>query len=81
MEQSEHGSDGNDGVHHIPLRSSITGASPSNCLVSYWTLVEEVLPLFRDAVGVFCSPSRLAQNRLLADVYIFDSIRSTTGLR
>ena len=29
------GSDGNKGVLHIPQSSSITGASPSDCLVSY----------------------------------------------
>ena len=29
------GSDGNEGVLHIPQSSSITAASPSDCLVSY----------------------------------------------
>ena len=29
------GSDGNEGVPYIPQSSSITGASPSDCLVSY----------------------------------------------
>ena len=29
------GSDGNEGVHHIPQSSSITGTWPSDCLVSY----------------------------------------------
>ena len=33
--QSELGSDGNKGVLHIPQNSSITEASPSDCLVSY----------------------------------------------
>ena len=33
--QSEPGSDCNKGVLHIPKRSSITGASPSDYLVSY----------------------------------------------
>ena len=33
--QSGPGSDGNEGVLCIPKNSSITGASPSNCLVSY----------------------------------------------
>ena len=33
--QSEPGSDSNEGVLHIPQSSSITGASPSDCLVSY----------------------------------------------
>ena len=29
------GSDDNEGVLHIPQSSSITGTSPSDCLVSY----------------------------------------------
>ena len=33
--QSGTGSDGNEGALHIPKRSSITGASPSDCLVFY----------------------------------------------
>ena len=33
--QSGPGSDGNEGVLLIPQSSSITGASPSDCLVSY----------------------------------------------
>ena len=32
---SRSGSDGNEGVLCIPQRSSITGASPSDCFVSY----------------------------------------------
>ena len=33
--QSGSGSDGNEGVPCIPKSSSITGASPSDCLVLY----------------------------------------------
>ena len=33
--QSGPESDGNEGVHCIPQSLSITGASPSDCLVSY----------------------------------------------
>ena len=33
--QSELGSDSNKGILRIPQSSSITGTSPSNCLVSY----------------------------------------------
>ena len=33
--QSGPGSDGNEGVLHIPQSSNITGASPSDFLVSY----------------------------------------------
>ena len=84
--QSGPGSDGKEGVLHIPLSSSITGTSPSDCLVSYpghllqesyssaelqlvystapanWVtrrLVGGVLPLCRDAVSLFYSPSQL----------------------
>ena len=35
MGQSGPGRDGNKGVLHIPQNSSITGASQSDCLVSY----------------------------------------------
>ena len=53
--QNEPVSDGNKGVLRIPQCSSLTGASPSGCLVS---LVERDLPLCRDAIRVFCSPTR-----------------------
>ena len=33
--QSEPGTDGNEGVFRVPQSSSITGASPSDCLMSY----------------------------------------------
>ena len=33
--QSEPGNDGNEEVLHIPQSSSITGASPLDCLVPY----------------------------------------------
>ena len=33
--QSEPGNDGNEEVLRVPQRSSITGTSPSDCLVSY----------------------------------------------
>ena len=35
LSQSGSGSNSNKGVFHIPQSSSITGTSPSNCLVSY----------------------------------------------
>ena len=65
--QSGHGSDRNKGVIRIPQSSSITGASPSDCFVSYVicrTLFWGVLLLCRDAVGVFYSPNRLGQGVL-----------------
>ena len=56
------GSDGNEGVLHIPQSSSITGTSPSNCLVSYLgDSLGRVLHLCREAVCVFYSPSRLGK--------------------
>ena len=61
--QSGPGSNGNEGVLCIPQIYSITGTSPSDCLVLYpgyslggWG----VLLLCREAVGVFYSPSRLS---------------------
>ena len=61
--QSGPGSDGNGGVLRIPQRSSITGTSLSDCLVSYLGhSLEEVLLLCRDAVGVFYRPSRLGHS-------------------
>ena len=58
---SEPGSDGNERVLRIPQNSSITGASASDCSMSYpgHSLGEGILPLRTDAVGVFYSPSRL----------------------
>ena len=54
--QSEPGSNGNEGVLRIP------GTSPSDCLVSYpGYSLGGVLPLYREAVGVFYSPSRLGK--------------------
>ena len=53
------GSDGNKGVLRIPQSSSITGASPSDCLISYpgYSLGGGVLPVFKEAVGIFYSSS------------------------
>ena len=58
--QSGPGSDGNKGVPRISKSSSITGASPSDCLVSYSGYsLRGVLALCSDAASVLCSPSRL----------------------
>ena len=57
--QSEPGSDGNKGVLRIPQSSSIIGTSPSDCMVSY--PMGGVLPIYRDAVGIFYSPNRLGK--------------------
>ena len=60
--QSGSGIDGNEGVLHIPQSSSITGTSPSDCLVSYpGHTLGVVLPQCRGAVGVFYSPSQLGK--------------------
>ena len=60
--QSGAGSDGNEGVLRIPQSSSISGTSPSICLVSYpGHSLGVVLPLCRDVVSVFYIPSRLGK--------------------
>ena len=65
--QSGPGSDGNEGVLRIPQISSIAGTSTSDCLVSYpgHSLGRGVLPLGREAVGVFYNPSRLGKSVFL----------------
>ena len=59
--QSGPKSDSNKGVLRIPQSSIITGTSPSDCLMSYpgHSLRGGVLPLCRETVGVFYSPSQL----------------------
>ena len=45
LSQSGHGSDGNKGILGIPQSSSITRASPSDCLVTYpGHMLEESYP-------------------------------------
>ena len=63
--QSEHGSNGNEGVLHTPQSPSITGTSLSYCLMPYPgdSFMEGVLPLCRDAVSVFYSPRRLGNTQ------------------
>ena len=58
--------EGNEGILCIPQSSTTAGTSPSDCLVSYLghSLVGGVLPLCREAVGVFYSPSRLGNYSL-----------------
>ena len=45
----------------------MTEASPADCFVSYpgYSLWSGVLPLCWDSVGVFCSPSRLGELKVL----------------
>ena len=60
LSQSGLGSNGNERVLCIFQSSSITGASPSNRLMSYQGhSLKWGLPLCRDAVGVFYSPNQL----------------------
>ena len=58
--QSGLGTADNEGVLSIPQSSSITETTPSDFLESYTgrSLVS-VLPFYREAVSVFCCPSRL----------------------
>ena len=57
------GNDGNEGVLRIPQNSSIAGTSPSDCLWSWHSFGGGVLPLRRDAVGVFYSPSQQGKRK------------------
>ena len=67
------GSGGNEGVLLIPQSSSITGTSPLDCLVSYLGhSLGKVLPLCRDAVGVFYSPSRLGKENAEGLKHFYD---------
>ena len=61
---------GNKRVLYIPQNSSITGASPSYLFsIISRTLIGGVLPLYRDAVGVFCSPSQQGHNLFASQYY------------
>ena len=62
MGQSGHASNGNERVLRIPQSSSITGTSPSDCLVSYpGHLFGGGLPFCRGLGSVFYSPSQLGK--------------------
>ena len=61
--QSGPGSDGNKGVIRILQSSSIAGTSPSDC----WG---GVLLLYREAVGVFYSPSQRGKVKLDSEAWI-----------
>ena len=61
--QSGPGSNGNKRVLHVLQSSSITRASPSDCLVSSpgYSLAGKFLCFYRDAFGAFYySPSQLS---------------------
>ena len=78
-DQSGCGSFGNEGILHIPQSSNNTGTSPSDCLVSYpGHSLGDVLPLFRDAIGIFYSPNRLSKKCLLF-VRVNLNVLSTIG--
>ena len=57
LDQSEPVSDDNEEVLRFPQSSSITGALPSDCLMSYPEHTLTGLPLCRNAVGVLYSPA------------------------
>ena len=72
--QTGPGSDGNEVVLCITQSSSITGTSPSGCLVSYpGQSLGGVLPCCRKAVNVFYSPNRLG-NHLFVHIKMISSI-------
>ena len=79
LSQSRPGSDGSKGVLCIPYSSSITGASPSDCLVSQsgHSLEEGVISLCRDAVSIFYCPSWLGH--LLLDLPDVSPVFSSFG--
>ena len=73
--QSGPGSNGIEGVFCIPQSPSITWISPSDCLVSYpGNSLVGVLPLCREAVFVFYSPSRLGKMK-------YSSFHGSTALQ
>ena len=84
LSQSGLGSNGNNGVLHIPQSSRITGTSPSDCLVSYprhslWK--GGIISLCKDLVCVFYSPSQLGKNTLEPDFkYITYQFRAIINL-
>ena len=60
--QSRPGSNGNEGALCTPQSPSITGNLTTRLFsVTYRTLIGGVLPLYRGAVSVFYSPSRLGK--------------------
>ena len=67
--QSGPESDGNEVVRHIPQSSSITRASPTDCLILY-PEHSFFLHLCRVAFSVFYSPNRLS----LVHYYMISSI-------
>ena len=85
MGQSGHGSDGNEEVLCISLSSSITGTSPSDCLVSYLghSLRGGGLTLCKEAVSVFDSSSQLANGNeiCLEMIQSFDINENVAKLR
>ena len=62
------GSDGNEGVPHIPQSSYITGTSLSDYLVSYLGHSLAGLPLCKGAVDDFYSPSRLGHKNVSMNI-------------
>ena len=77
--QSEPWSNGNKEGLHIPQSSYMTGTSPSDCLMpcpGHSLLWGGALPLCRDAVSVFYSPSKLGwvSNRSQRNLLAFNNI-------
>ena len=68
LSQSGIGGDGNEGVLHIPKSSSITGTSIRLFNDICRTVVRELLPLCRGAVGVYYKTSRVGHRTLIGDV-------------
>ena len=84
LDHSGPGSNDNEWVLCIPQRSSITGASLSDCLVSITkTLIGEVgvLSLSRDVVDVFSPLADWAITNLAFKIYYYQSFHHKTKSR
>ena len=56
----------------LKVYTTFHGALPSDCLVSYpGHYLEKLIPLCRDAVSTFCSPSRLGHRFFLYHYYYY----------
>ena len=79
---SKPGSDRNERVLYIPQSFSITRVSLLDYLVSYPEyLLERVLPLCKDEVGVFYSPSRLGWCMWVCELKVVFSLSTSLKRR
>ena len=79
--QSGPGSDGNEGVLHISQSFSITGASPSDCLVSYPRHLLGELFSSAEMQSVYSAAPADCANGMLANMMNYDVIVSKFKLQ